>query len=73
MDGVLPQEAVVAGLELQPGVVVARGAGRSPAQSPQNGTGCREAGEKLKAEGYPTQFITDARAFLIDGDVTSAA
>src|SRR5215204_3249009 len=31
------------------------------------GTGCREAGEKLKAEGYPTQFITDAQAFLIDG------
>jgi dipeptidase E len=32
------------------------------------GAGCREAGEKLKAEGYPTQFITDAQAFLIDGD-----
>jgi dipeptidase E len=32
------------------------------------GRGCREAGEKLKAEGYPTQFITDAQAFLIDGD-----
>jgi dipeptidase E len=32
------------------------------------GAGCREAGEKLKADGYPTQFITDAQAFLIDGD-----
>ena len=34
----------------------------------QFGAGCREAGEKLEAEGYPTQFITDAQAFLIDGD-----
>ena len=34
------------------------------------GEGCREAGEKLKAEGYPTQFITDAQAFLIDGDTS---
>ena len=34
----------------------------------QFGAGCREAGEKLKAEGYPTQFITDAQALLIDGD-----
>ena len=32
------------------------------------GAGCREAGEKLKAEGYRTQFITDAQALLIDGD-----
>ena len=34
----------------------------------QFGAGCREAGEKLKAEGYPTQFIGDAQAFLIDRD-----
>ena len=32
------------------------------------GEGCREAGERLKREGYQTQFITDAQAFLIDGD-----
>ena len=32
------------------------------------GAGCREAGEKLRAEGYPTQHITDAQALLIDGD-----
>ena len=34
----------------------------------QFGAGCRAAGEKLQAEGYPTQFITDAQALLIDGD-----
>jgi dipeptidase E len=32
------------------------------------GAGCREAGENLKAAGYPTQFITDAQALLIDGN-----
>lgn len=32
------------------------------------GAGCREAGEKLKAEGYKTQWITDSQAFLINGD-----
>jgi dipeptidase E len=32
------------------------------------GAGCREAGERLKADGYQTQFITDAQALLIDGD-----
>jgi dipeptidase E len=32
------------------------------------GAGCREAGEKLRAEGYPTQHITDAQALLIDGE-----
>jgi dipeptidase E len=32
------------------------------------GAGCREAGEKLKKDGYTTQFITDAQALLIDGD-----
>ena len=32
------------------------------------GAGCVEAGEKLKAEGYKTEFITDAQALLIDHD-----
>ncbi len=32
------------------------------------GAGCREAGDKLKAEGYRTQLITDTQALLIDGD-----
>ena len=38
--------------------------------NPDFGAGCREAGEKLKAEGYQTQFITDAQALLIDGDMS---
>lgn len=33
------------------------------------GAGCREAGEKLKKEGYKTQFITDTQALLINGQV----
>jgi len=32
------------------------------------GEGCRKAGEQLKKAGYHTQWITDARALLIDGD-----
>jgi dipeptidase E len=32
------------------------------------GAGCRKAGELLKAEGYKTQQLTDAQAFLINGD-----
>jgi dipeptidase E len=32
------------------------------------GEGCRKAGEQLKREGYRTVFITDAQAFLINGD-----
>lgn len=32
------------------------------------GEGCREAGERLKAEGYTTQPIKDDEAFLINGD-----
>jgi dipeptidase E len=32
------------------------------------GAGCRKAGELLKAEGYKTQELTDAQAFLINGD-----
>ena len=32
------------------------------------GEGCRKAGELLSAEGYKTQQLTDAQAFLINGD-----
>jgi dipeptidase E len=32
------------------------------------GEGCRKAGLLLKQEGYTTQEITDAQAFVIDGD-----
>jgi len=32
------------------------------------GAGCREAGELCRQDGYPTQWITDAQAFLINGD-----
>lgn len=32
------------------------------------GAGCIEAGDRLAAEGYPTQHLTDAQAFLIDGN-----
>lgn len=32
------------------------------------GEGCRKSGEKCKQAGYPTQWITDAQAFLINGD-----
>ena len=32
------------------------------------GAGCIEAGDRLAAEGYTTQPLTDAQAFLIDGD-----
>lgn len=34
------------------------------------GAGCRSAGEHCAADGYTTQWITDAQAFLIDGDTT---
>ena len=32
------------------------------------GEGCRKSGELVKQAGYPTQWITDAQAFLINGD-----
>lgn len=32
------------------------------------GEGCRKSGEMCKQAGYPTQWITDAQAFLINGD-----
>jgi dipeptidase E len=34
----------------------------------QFGAGCREAGERLKEEGFTIQPIKDDEAFLIDGD-----
>ncbi|MBK8024177.1 MAG: hypothetical protein IPK19_22770 [Chloroflexi bacterium] len=35
---------------------------------PGFGEGCRKAGELLRQAGYPIQPLTDAQAFLIDGD-----
>ena len=32
------------------------------------GAGCREAGDLCKQDGYPTQWITDAQAFLVNGN-----
>ena len=32
------------------------------------GAGCREAGEKCKQDGYPTFWIADAQALIIDGN-----
>jgi peptidase E len=36
--------------------------------NPEFGAGCRRAGEQLQAEGYTTQPLTDAQAFIINGD-----
>ncbi|MEP7291789.1 MAG: Type 1 glutamine amidotransferase-like domain-containing protein [Chloroflexota bacterium] len=56
------EEVIWEGLNLTPIILVPH------IDNADFGAGCREAGEKLKAEGYPTQFITDTQAFLINGD-----
>ncbi len=56
------EEVIWEGLNLTPIVLVPH------IDNPDFGAGCREAGEKLKQEGYPTCFITDTQALLIDGD-----
>jgi dipeptidase E len=56
------EEVIWEGLNLTPIVLIPH------TDNPDFGAGCRKAGELLKAEGYPTQWITDQQAFVIDGD-----
>jgi dipeptidase E len=56
------KEIIWEGLNLTPIVVVPH------VDNADFGAGCREAGELCKQDGYPTQWITDAQAFLINGN-----
>ncbi len=55
------KEIIWEGLNLTPIVLVPH------VDNADFGAGCREAGELCKQDGYPTQWITDAQALLING------
>jgi len=56
------REIIWEGLNLTPIVLVPH------VDNADFGAGCREAGEMCQQDGFPTQWITDAQAFLINGD-----